>query len=326
MVNQALGTQDTTSAENVAEELLSKPTTDGHHHVDACNNGFHSERDHSNGHSAANGHHEDSMKVVYTGKSEGEYVNFDPHKYAQTYYETISGGRDDWDYVPKALKFWLETFSREEFCGDELLELGVGPILLPAIFASRRFKRIYLSDYADVNIKAIRMWIDKHPDAYNWLPFCDYVAKKEKSGLTAPELELRVRNAVRDVFFCDINNENPLAPQPPRQFDCVIAAGVLECGSANHEAYKRNVRNIASLVKPGGYILADGDLNENFYYVNDQKFFILNLDAAFIRAAFEEAGFEELEFLEFQYDASERSTIDMFDAQGYWQLRARKRP
>lgn len=79
-------------------------------------------------------------------------------------------------------------------------------------------------------------------------------------------------------------------------------------------------------VKPGGRILADGDLHENFYYVNDKKFFILNLDAAFIRAAFEEAGFEDIEFLEFEYDKDERSTVEMFDAQGYWQLRARKRP
>ena len=64
-----------------------------------------------------------------------------------------------------------------------MLELGVGPILVPAICASRRFKRIYLADYAEVNIKAVRMWIDKHPDAYNWRPFCEYIAKRESNGM-----------------------------------------------------------------------------------------------------------------------------------------------
>lgn len=314
MVNQTLsGTTETVATTTKVVELVDKL------HVTEPTNG------------ASNGKHvtenvTEAVSQLEGGKNDGEYVSFDPHKYAQTYYETISGGRDDWDYVPKALKFWLETFSREEFAGEELLELGVGPILLPAIFASRGYKRIHLSDYADVNIKVLRMWMNRHPEAYNWLPFCEYVAKKEKLGQSAEEVETRVRNAVQDVFFCDINESNPLAPRPNHQYDCVIAAGVLECGSKNHDDYKRNVRNIASLVKPGGRILADGDLHENFYYVNDKKFFILNLDAAFIRAAFEEAGFEDIEFLEFEYDKDERSTVEMFDAQGYWQLRARKRP
>ena len=69
--------------------------------------------------------------------------------------------------------------------------------------------------------------------------------------------------------------------------------------------------------------MADGDINENFYYLDGVKFFVLNLDTAFTRAAFEDAGFEDLEF--FQHNTDERSTVEMFDAEGYWQLRARKR-
>ena len=115
MVNQTVnGTLETTSIDNGAcnvqpiEKLdASEAETNGH--SNDCHNKNDSDHVTNGIISLKNGN--EISQVVKSGKSDGEYANFDPHKYAQTYYETISGGRDDWDYVPKALKFWLETFS-----------------------------------------------------------------------------------------------------------------------------------------------------------------------------------------------------------------------
>lgn len=67
----------------------------------------------------------------------------------------------------------------EENSGDELLELGTGPNLIASTFASRRFKKIYLSDYSEANNESIRKWINKEEGAWNWGPFFEQVAKME---------------------------------------------------------------------------------------------------------------------------------------------------
>ena len=67
----------------------------------------------------------------------------------------------------------------DNFIGKDFLEIGVGPCLLPSIFASRRFKNIYLADYSDKILHGLRQWIDGSPDAWDWTPYYKYVAMKE---------------------------------------------------------------------------------------------------------------------------------------------------
>lgn len=110
---------------------------------------------------------------------------FDPNVYLKEYFANFdgnqtdfSGTNEDWDYLPSSMQFWFETFSKTNFPGDSMLDVGTGPNLIPSIFASRRFKNIYLSDYAEVNLKALRQWIDRSPEAWDWTPFYKYVAMK----------------------------------------------------------------------------------------------------------------------------------------------------
>jgi hypothetical protein len=110
---------------------------------------------------------------------------FDPNVYLKEYFADFdgnqtdfSGTNEDWDYLPSSMQFWFETFSKTNFPGDSMLDVGTGPNLIPSIFASRRFNNIYLSDYAEVNLKALRQWIDRSPEAWDWTPFYKYVAMK----------------------------------------------------------------------------------------------------------------------------------------------------
>ena len=107
----------------------------------------------------------------------------------------------------------------------------------------------------------------------------------------APAIEKRLRAAVKDAFFINVLNEAPLAPREPKQFDCILAAAVFESISPDHETYARVVKNVSTLLKPGGVILIQGDINENFAMIGKEKFFMLNTDLKFVRQAFEQGGF-----------------------------------
>ena len=107
----------------------------------------------------------------------------------------------------------------------------------------------------------------------------------------APAIEKRLRAAVKDAFFINVMNEAPLAPREPKQFDCILAAGVFDGISPDHETYARCVKNVSTLLKPGGVILVQGDFNENFAMIGKEKFFVLNTDREFVKQALEQGGF-----------------------------------
>jgi predicted methyltransferase len=107
----------------------------------------------------------------------------------------------------------------------------------------------------------------------------------------AAVIEKRMRLAVKDAFFVNVLNDNPIAPQEPKQFDCITTSLVFESASSDHATYERCVKNVATLLKPGGVLLLEGDINESFYMVGNEKFFVLSVDLPFVRQAFEKAGF-----------------------------------
>ena len=67
----------------------------------------------------------------------------------------------------------------DNFIGNDFLEIGVGPNLLASMYASRRFKNIYFSDYSKKVLHGLRQWIDGSPDAWYWTPYYKYVAMME---------------------------------------------------------------------------------------------------------------------------------------------------
>lgn len=256
---------------------------------------------------------------------------FDPNVYLKEYFANFdgnqtdfSGTNEDWDYLPSSMQFWFETFSKTNFPGDSMLDVGTGPNLIPSIFASRRFKNIYLSDYAEVNLKALRQWIDRSPEAWDWTPFYKYVAMKEEEAGGPEAIEKRLRAAVKDAFFINVLNDNPIAPKESQQFDCITTGGVFESVSPDRETYKKCVKNVATLLKPGGVILLEGDINESFYMNGDEKFFVLSVDLPFVREAFESAGFKDIEIFEHERIDNMRTGQGQFDAKGYFHVRAVK--
>ena len=107
----------------------------------------------------------------------------------------------------------------------------------------------------------------------------------------ASAIEKRLRAAVKDVYFINVLNETPLSPGEPKKFDCIITAGVFEGVAHDLETYAHCVKNVSTLLKPGGIILVEGDIGTNFYMVGNEKFFVLNTDLKFVRQTFEQGGF-----------------------------------
>ena len=137
-------------------------------------------------------------------------------------------------------------------------------------------------------------------------------------------IEERLRSAIQEIYRCDVLQDNPLAPLPLQQFDCVIVAGVIEVAAQNQETYLKCVDNIKRLLRPGGLLLVDGDLGCSYYVVSQKKFHVLKSDEQFILTAYEQKGFKNVVMSMEHRDYSVERGIEMFDSQGYFHLSCRK--
>lgn len=118
--------------------------------------------------------------------------------------------------------------------------------------------------------------------------------------------------------MCDLLQDPPiLSITPVTSFDCVITSGALESACSNREAYSKSVAAIGRLIKPGGVVLVHGFINENYYTVGTEKFWVLPLDVPFVRQAFTAAGFTDIQIADYPNE-----NTDLYDAGGYFFLRA----
>ena len=65
---------------------------------------------------------------------------------------------------------------------------------------------------------------------------------------------------------------NPLDPETMGQFDAVSTSLAMESGSKSLEQYKRAMKNIVSLVAPGGYIIIYTVFKNSCYAVGEEIF------------------------------------------------------
>ena len=103
---------------------------------------------------------------------------FSPRVYLEFYYGTWEGCSAEGELLPFSLTALFEIF--EEMPKDgRLLEIGSGPTIHVVAAASRCFREIVMSDYAEQNLKEVDLWLKKDPSAFNWNSVLEFIGKKE---------------------------------------------------------------------------------------------------------------------------------------------------
>ncbi|XP_062817173.1 nicotinamide N-methyltransferase-like [Anolis carolinensis] len=108
------------------------------------------------------------------------------------------------------------------------------------------------------------------------------------------EKEEKLRRTIKQVLPCDVTLANPLDPLVLQPVDCVVSTYCLESGCDDVPTYRSAVKNVGSLVKPGGHLIFAVVLEETYYMVGPHKFDCLYLTPEIIIDAVKEAGFEVL--------------------------------
>ncbi|XP_036601577.1 nicotinamide N-methyltransferase-like [Trichosurus vulpecula] len=230
------------------------------------------------------------MESNFTTKD--AYLNcFSPRTYLQNYYTFGSSPSQEKQVLMHNLRKLSETFSLGQVKGDLLIDIGTGPTIYQLLSACESFKEIVATDYTDQNREELIRWLKKEPGAFDWSPVVKYVCELEGDREKWAEKEEKLRVRVKQVLKCDVTQSQPLGSASLPQADCLLTTYCLEAACKDLPTYQQALKNLSSLLKPGGFLVLLSVLKSKFYIIGDERFSCLSLTQEEIEAALQKAGF-----------------------------------
>lgn len=236
------------------------------------------------------------MEGGFTGPDEYQKY-FSPRDYLATYYNFEHDPSPETEMIKFNLRCLHKTFGPGGLRGETLIDVGSGPTIYQVLAACEAFSDITLSDFTDRNREELQKWLRKDPGAFDWTPALKFACELEgHSGLWQEKAE-KLRATVKRVLKCDVNLSNPLAPMELPPADCVLTTLAMECACCSLAAYRAALRNLATLLKPGGHLVTSVTLQISFYVVGKHQFSCLAMTKEEVEQAVLDAGFDIEQFL-----------------------------
>lgn len=253
------------------------------------------------------------MEPGFTSKD--TYLShFNPRDYLEKYYSFGSTNSAENQILRFLLKTLFKIFCLGGVKGDLLIDIGSGPTIYQLLSACESFKEIIATDYADQNLQELEKWLKKEPGAFDWSPVTAYVCELEGNRVKRTEKEEKLRRAVKQVLKCDVTQSRPLGAVSLPQADCLLSMLCLDAACPDLPAYHTALRNLSSLLKPGGYLVIMDALKSSCYMIGEQRFSSLCLGREAIEAAVRQAGYtiEQFEVLSQSYSSTRANNEGLF--------------
>ena len=173
-----------------------------------------------------------------------------------------------------------------------LLEFGGGPVVTTLISAVPYVDEITFSAYLENERKEVELWKHGKEGAHDWSSHFKHVVNEVEhiAGDNAwREREELLRNRITSIVPCDAISDSPLAiKQEP--FEIISTSLCLEAACTSHVEYKKAVKKLIELLKPGGFFLLVSPERATYYMFEGRKWSCLYVTAEEIKEAFVEAG------------------------------------
>ncbi|XP_071146960.1 indolethylamine N-methyltransferase-like [Mytilus edulis] len=200
---------------------------------------------------------------------------FDGKVYLDTLFNQIEV--EGFTFTEFRIKTLHNIFSKGTIKGKCLLEIGSGPCIHTVIPAAKWFDEIIMTDYSPSNRDMQEKWLKKDADAHNWDMYFKYYSKLDGNEANWQQLEATLRPKIKRVLPCDVYKQNPLDPIQLDPVDVICTSACLESACLDKGAYHNAMKNVVSLLKPGGKLILIGVLNCPQYTVGSEIFKCLSI-------------------------------------------------
>ncbi|VBB31525.1 unnamed protein product [Acanthocheilonema viteae] len=191
--------------------------------------------------------------------TDGLESNFDSHAYLWDFYQNVD------DPAMQMMIMLLPTIAERVNCCDNLLDFGAGPTIHVSVVFRNKVNNIYLADYLPQNRNELFRWTNGQ-SSFDWTPVLKMIGTVEGSGwLQLKEMEEYTKSKIVVSILC------------------------LEYCCNSEMEYKEAVRNVVDQVKPGGWFVMGGVLEETWCSFGGRKFTCLYLTENLLFEALREA-------------------------------------
>ncbi|NWI39073.1 NNMT methyltransferase, partial [Picathartes gymnocephalus] len=229
--------------------------------------------------------------AVFT-EAEFYQQNFDPQEYLKEYYSVNSSQEGKNAFTMQNLRSLHKMFSLDGLRGKTLIDVGCGPTIYQLLSACEHFQEIIALDYTDQNRRELEKWLKNEAGAFDWEPVVKYVCELEGDREKWAEKQEKLRKKVKQVLKCDVTKANPTGPVSLPPADCIVSTLCLEAACKDLATFRSALRNISTLLKPGGHLVMLTVLGETYYIFNKKVFSCLCLQKHEVEEAVVAAGFE----------------------------------
>ena len=234
---------------------------------------------------------------VSIGQSEGQFYSteFNSKDYLSLYFTLPKGNLSETGGTHFQLihlhSFYTKYSSRWNKTKARLLEFGGGPVIISLISAVQYVDQIIFSAYVENERKEIELWKQGKEGAHDWSSHFKSVVNQVEHGTGDwHEREELLRKRITDIIACDIYRDDPLLDKQ-EPFEIVTTSLCLEAAcTASYAQYKKAVKKLVGLLKPGGFLLMFIVERQTFYVVGKKKWPCLYLTLEQVKEALTEAG------------------------------------
>ncbi len=214
------------------------------------------------------------------------YQAFDPHPYLESYYKSLGSE------AAGLLHFLTERFASLPN-NLRVLEFGSGPTIISLIAAARRASSIDCCDYVAANREVVQRWLAGDECDFDWTPYIiralQYEGNPHPTENDIHERAARVRHVVNSVLSCDIHLAPPV--KVTGKYEVIISNYCLDAVTDSKEQWHKHIRNLRTLLKPGGMLILSSLREARFSDFGATRFPNVYLREGDVRAALEIVGF-----------------------------------
>lgn len=200
---------------------------------------------------------------------ERNFSVFDSRSYLTHYYKMVDFENDS------LLKFYISCYD-ELPEGGTLLEFSGGPTIYSLISAAKKVSQIHFSDRLASNLEEVKRWQQGTNDSFDWDPFIKRAVELEggraDNVYDIEERKKLIRSKITAYFYCNAFHKIPLLKTPRVYYDIINVNFVPESITSRRDKWLLALKNITSLVKPGGLFIITALKHAAYYELGDKVF------------------------------------------------------
>lgn len=179
------------------------------------------------------------------------------------------------------------------------LDYGCGPTVHHAVALVGKAREIHLTDYLDDNLAAVRAWLDCAEEAHDWSPFTRHILRTQ--GIAEPSpgqlaaIEQQARERITRLIQSDAGDVDPLGPVMRGSYPLVTTHYCAEGATNDKQTWALYMRNICSLVKPGGTLIVSACGAADYYAVGKNVFPCAGVTGCDLLSCLQGNGFRDID-------------------------------